>query len=250
LAVLAAVAAVTHRVRLVTAALLLPTRDEAVVAKQAAVIDQISDGRLDLGVAVGARPEDFELVGRPMSGRGRTFERQVVRLLELWTAANETRESGAAAGPGSIQQPHPALWIGGYTDAAIERAVRYGDGYLFGAPGLATMAGRVPLIRAAASTAGRSHLPIGGLAYVLPSRGPDDLAEGERLLVRYYGPLTKPFTERVHTGSPEEIGDAIRAYEQAGLDVLHLIPVSRDVATVERLATGVLPAFADAATAA
>ncbi|HEU0235841.1 MAG TPA: LLM class flavin-dependent oxidoreductase [Candidatus Limnocylindrales bacterium] len=246
LATLAAVAAITRRARLLTAALLLPTRDEALVAKQAAVVDLVSGGRLDLGLAVGARPDDFELFGREMRGRGQTFERQLARLVELWGAARETRATGGAAGPAPAQEPHPRLWIGGYTDAAVERAVRFGHGYLFGAPDVEVMAARVPVIRAAAGQAGRGRLPIAGLAYVLPTDDAGELADGEVLLQRYYGTLRKPFPELVIHGSPEEVVAAVRRYEAAGLDVLHLLPVSVSVDVVERLAAVVLPAFAGA----
>ena len=246
LAVLAALAPVTRRARLVTTALLLPTRDEALVAKQAAVVDQVSGGRLELGFAVGNRAEDYELFGREMRGRGRTFERQLERLIALWAAARATRDTGAAAGPAPIQDPHPPLWIGGYVDAAIARAVRFGRGYLFGAPGVEVMAARIPLIREAARAAGRADLQVAGLAYVLPTEDPAELAAGEALLVRYYGSLHRPFREMVMTGPPAAVVEAVGRYEMAGLDMLHLLPVSTSIGVVERLAADVLPAFAGA----
>jgi alkanesulfonate monooxygenase SsuD/methylene tetrahydromethanopterin reductase-like flavin-dependent oxidoreductase (luciferase family) len=246
LAALAVVAPVTRRIRLLTGALILPLRDEALVAKQAAVIDQVSGGRLDLGVSVGIRADDFELMGRELAGRGARFERQLARLIELWAGARATRETGAAAGPAPVQEPHPRLWVGGYADAAIARAVRFGHGYLFGAPPVAMIAARIPLIREAARAAGRAELPIAALAYVLPTEDPSELAAGRRLLERYYGDLGKPFTERAITGPSSAVVDAIGRYEAAGLDVLHVLPVSTSIRVVERLAADVLPAFAGA----
>lgn len=245
LAALAAVAAVTSRVRLVTGALLLPLRDEALVAKQAAVIDRVSGGRLDLGVAVGARPDDFELLGRELAGRGARFEAQLERLLDLWRGSVEHAETGRAMGPVPVQRPHPPLWVGGYKPAAIRRAARFGDGFVFGAPGAAMMADRIPAIRAAAADAGKADFPVAALAYVLPSEDPDQLADGERLMKRYYGdPLHKPFAELVHSGPAERIREALERYREAGVDVLHLIPVSRRIDSIDRLARDVLPAFA------
>ncbi len=244
LAALGAVAAVTSRVRLVTGALLLPLRDEALLAKQAGVVDQVSGGRLDLGVAVGARADDFELVGRPLAGRGRRFEGQLERLRELWRGAVDTEETGKAMGPAPVQRPNPRLWIGGYKPAAIDRALRFGDGYIFGAPGVQMMTDKVPEIRQAAAAAGRTDFPIAGLAYVLPSEDAAELAAGEALLKRYYGdPLHKPFEQLVHSGSGEQLLEDVRRYEAAGLDVLHLIPAMRSRAAVDRLARDVLPAF-------
>jgi alkanesulfonate monooxygenase SsuD/methylene tetrahydromethanopterin reductase-like flavin-dependent oxidoreductase (luciferase family) len=194
-------------------------------------------------VAVGARADDFELVGRPMARRGATFERQLQRLLDLWQASVDEAESGKASGPAPSQRPHPRLWVGGYKHAAIARAVRFGDGYMFGAPGVAMMAEKIPVIREAAAAAGRPHIPISALAYVLPSEDRAELAEGEALISRYYVPLHKPFTDLVHTGSGEQVVEAVRKYETAGVDLLHLIPVMRSVGAVERLARDVLPAF-------
>jgi alkanesulfonate monooxygenase SsuD/methylene tetrahydromethanopterin reductase-like flavin-dependent oxidoreductase (luciferase family) len=220
-------------------------RDEALVAKQAAVIDQVSNGRLDLGVALGSRHEDYGLYGRTTAGRGVTFERQLERLKELWGAAQATRDTGDAAGPATVQLPHPPLWIGGYAPAAIDRAVTFGDGFLFGAAGVEMMRDRIPLIREAAAAKGRARFPIGGLAYVLPSAEQVDLAEGERLLLRYYGTLRKPFPELVLRGEPEELVPQFEAYRDAGVDVLHCYIVSRDPTMLDRLAREVLPRFAD-----
>jgi alkanesulfonate monooxygenase SsuD/methylene tetrahydromethanopterin reductase-like flavin-dependent oxidoreductase (luciferase family) len=245
IAALAVVAPVTTRVRLATGALLLPMRDEALVAKQAAVIDQVSEGRLDLGVALGARPEDFGLFGRTPAGRGRVFEAQLRRLTALWDDAQRTAETGDGAGPASVQRPHPALWIGGYAPPAIERAVTYGDGFIFGAPGVDMMRDRIPAIRAAAEARGKSHFPVAGLAYVLPTTDPTTLQTGERLLTRYYGTLRKPFPELVVHGDTDAVVEQLTAYREAGLDVLHVILVTGDVGMVDAFARDVLPRLAD-----
>ncbi|MGZ9159731.1 MAG: LLM class flavin-dependent oxidoreductase [Candidatus Limnocylindrales bacterium] len=245
MAALLSVAPVTNRIRLLTGALLLPMRDVGMVAKQAAVLDQVSEGRLDLGLALGSRPEDFAVFDRTTAGRGRTFEGQLRRLIELWAAAMATRDTGAAAGPAPIQQPHPPLWIGGYTPAAIERAVTFGQAYLFGAPGVEMMRERIPQIRAAATAAGRTDFPVGALAYALPTTDPAALAEGESLLLRYYGSLRKPFPEMVHTGTDDAVIAALDAYRDAGIDQLNVILVTRDRAVLERFARDVLPRYGD-----
>jgi alkanesulfonate monooxygenase SsuD/methylene tetrahydromethanopterin reductase-like flavin-dependent oxidoreductase (luciferase family) len=245
LAALAAVAAVTSRVRLFTGALLLPPRDEALVAKQALVIDGVSEGRLDLGVAVGARADDFELFGRSMAGRGRRFAGQVERILELWRGAVETESTGKGMGPAPVQRPHPGLWIGGYRPAAIERATRFGDGYIFGAPGVQAMTDKVPAIREAAAAAGRTDFQIAGLAYVLAADDPAEITAGEALMKRYYGdPLHRPYDQLVHAGSGRQVLEAVDRYAAAGLDVLHLLPVSTSRAVIDRLARDVLPSHA------
>lgn len=236
LVTLAAVAMATERVRLVTSAVILPTRDEALFVKQAAAVDRLSGGRLDLGVGVGLRPDDFELFGRPFAGRGRMFVGQLERMAGLWRGAIESADSGTAMGPAPVQRPRPRLWVGGYAPAAPGRAIAYGDGYMFGAPGLATIARRTPEIKAAAATAGRPDFPVAGLAYVLASTSASEIDDAERLLTRYYRTLAKPFRELVAIGDDEAIARTIDGYRAAGLDVLNLVPVSRSAAQVERLA--------------
>jgi alkanesulfonate monooxygenase SsuD/methylene tetrahydromethanopterin reductase-like flavin-dependent oxidoreductase (luciferase family) len=243
LATLAGVAVATSRIRLATTALLLPPRDEALVAKQAAVVDQLSSGRLDLGVAVGLRADDFELFGRSMAGRGARFERQLARILALWREARETAESGAGMGPVPVQDPHPPLWVGGYAPAAVSRAVAHGDGYIFGAADIELIAARIRELRSACDEAGRAHLPTAALAYALPSTDEAELDDGERLLLRYYGTLRKPYRELVVWGDAETVAARLREYEATGLDLLYLLPVARTTGPLERLARDVLPTF-------
>ena len=83
LTTLAGVAGVTSRARLATTILQLPPRNEVLVAKHAAVVDQLSGGHLVLGVAQGGREDDYEVLGAPFSGRSARFERQVSRIREM-----------------------------------------------------------------------------------------------------------------------------------------------------------------------
>lgn len=240
---LAAVAPITTRVRLATGALLLPTRDETLLAKQAVLVDRLSGGRLDLGLAVGGRADDFEAFERPFANRGATFERQLARLDELWTKAVASETSPANPGPAPAKRPRPRIWVGGYAASAPERAVRFGDSYLFGASGVAAMRDRIPEIRAAAAAAGKSDFEIGGLAYIVPSTDRATLTAAEAILTRYYGHLHKPFDELVHHGDDDALRDVIGTYRSTGLDILHLIPVSSSPDVVDRL-SGLLEAAA------
>ena len=240
---LAALAPATSRVRLVTAALLLPPRDEALVAKQALLVDRLSGGRLELGLAVGGRADDYALLGRPMAGRGPRFAAQLERLTELFAAAVEHEQDGAAMGPAPAQRPAPPLLVGGYVPAAVERAARWGQGFVFGAPPVTLMAERIPTIRAAAARAGKPDFPVHGLAYVLPEGlGPDAGDAGQALLLRYYGTLARPWEQLVLQGDGDAVAAGVARYAEAGLDVLHLVPVTTDPRAVDRLA-GLLAAY-------
>src|SRR6185369_5171091 len=90
LVTLAGVAGVTERARLATTILQLPPRNEVLVAKQAAVVDQLSGGRLVLGLAQGGREDDFEVFEAEFEGRSERFERQVARIREIWQTARES----------------------------------------------------------------------------------------------------------------------------------------------------------------
>src|ERR1700693_513544 len=103
---LAAAAAVTERIRLVTDILIAPLRNNtALFAKQTATLDSLSGGRLVLGLAVGVRPDDYELSGVDFHSRGRAFDRQLSELRELW--------AGDAVGPDPANGQRPGPLIGG-----------------------------------------------------------------------------------------------------------------------------------------
>jgi alkanesulfonate monooxygenase SsuD/methylene tetrahydromethanopterin reductase-like flavin-dependent oxidoreductase (luciferase family) len=233
---LAAAATVTTRVRLVTTALILPARDEGLVAKQAMAIDTISDGRLELGVVLGGREDDYDALGATFAGRGRRFERQILHLDELFRAAIEHGDDGVTIGPRPVQRPRPPIRIGGYADAAIRRAATLGDGYIFGVAGIDSIRQRIPVIREAYRAAGRPDLPIGGAAYVAATADPERLARGEEMLKHYYGTLRKPFSEMVHRGEIAALREIIEQYRDTGLDTLYLFSVLPELDQLDALA--------------
>ena len=98
------------------------------------------------------------------------------------------------------------------------------------------MTRRTPEIKATAAAAGRAVVPVAGLAYVLATTDQAEIDEAERLLTRYYGSLHKPFRELVTVGDDAAIAAMIDAYRAAGLDRLYLLPVTRSVDQIDRLA--------------
>lgn len=129
---LAAAAARTSRVRLGTLILLLPLHHPLRVAEDAAVLDLISGGRLDLGVAAGYRVEEFEVFGVPHAERGSRVEEGIEVLRGAWAEGPFTYEGkhfryrDVNVTPKPLQQPHPPLWMGGQSKPAIRRAARLG----------------------------------------------------------------------------------------------------------------------------
>jgi alkanesulfonate monooxygenase SsuD/methylene tetrahydromethanopterin reductase-like flavin-dependent oxidoreductase (luciferase family) len=244
LTTIAAAAGVTERILLATTILQLPNRNEVLVAKQAAVIDRVSGGRLVLGVAQGGREDDYEIFGAEFRGRSARFERQVERIREIWKTARESTRDRGVLGPAPVQDP-PPIWAGASTPAAVERAIRVADGFIFGTAGAARMAQAIPSLREAFAAVGKPNATIAGLAYVAVGDDPAKaLEEAAHHVHRYYGSqLWMPAEEMIHHGPPEKIAEEVAEYERAGIDVLILFPEIPDVRQVELLAEGVLPAY-------
>ena len=127
-------AAVTQRIELATAILILPQRPTVLVAKQAAEIDVLTGGRLRLGVGIGWNKLEFDAMGQNFRNRARRIEEQVAVLRALWTNELVTyngewhRIEEAGINPLPVQQPIP-IWFGAFEDPAIQRAGRLADGW-------------------------------------------------------------------------------------------------------------------------
>jgi probable F420-dependent oxidoreductase len=132
---LAYLAALTSRVLLGTSVYLLPLRNPVVAAKQVASLDQLSRGRLVLGVGVGWLEGEFAALGVPFRERGSRTDEAIAVLKALCGQEGAEfhgryhRFTGVEFFPKPAQRPHPPLWIGGRSDAAIRRAARAGDAW-------------------------------------------------------------------------------------------------------------------------
>jgi probable F420-dependent oxidoreductase len=171
-------AALTQQIELVTGVIILPQRQTALVAKQAAEIDILSGGRLRLGVGVGWNSVEFQALGEDFHTRGARCDEQIAVLRTLWrepavtfSARFHTIEA-AGINPLPVRRTIP-IWIGGHADAALRRAGRLGDGWLpQGAPN-ARMREQVAVIRRYASEAGRSEDAVGIEARLTIARTPE-----------------------------------------------------------------------------
>src|SRR6266852_9674563 len=120
-------AAATHRIELVTGVVILPQRQTALVAKQAAAVDVLSGGRLRLGIGVGWNPVEFEALGENFKNRGKRVEEQLEVMRLLWTKELVTYEGqwhrvpDAGINPLPVQRPIP-VWMGGESEAVLRRA--------------------------------------------------------------------------------------------------------------------------------
>jgi alkanesulfonate monooxygenase SsuD/methylene tetrahydromethanopterin reductase-like flavin-dependent oxidoreductase (luciferase family) len=241
---------VTERIGLATTILQLPPRNEVLVAKQAAVVDQLSAGRLVLGVAQGGREDDYEVFGAPFQGRSARFEAQVGRLRAVWTDARSSDRDHGVLGPAPVQDPGPPIWAGAGTPRSIARAARVADGFVFGTAGSTAMNERAPGIREAFATQGKPDITVAGLAYVAVGDDPRAaLDEAALHVLRYYGQLWTEPAKLIHHGAASKIAEEVAAYEDA-VDVLVLFPQIPRLDQVEQLAEHVLPAYRTEAVAA
>lgn len=128
-------AAVTRRMGFATSVLILPQRQTALVAKQAATLDRLCGGRLRLGIGIGWNHVEYEALGEDFGLRGRRSEEQVALLRRLWTEplvrfeGRWDRVPEAGINPLPIQRPIP-IWFGGSHDRVLRRAARLGDGWM------------------------------------------------------------------------------------------------------------------------
>jgi alkanesulfonate monooxygenase SsuD/methylene tetrahydromethanopterin reductase-like flavin-dependent oxidoreductase (luciferase family) len=244
LATLAGVATVTERARLATSILQLPPRNEVLVAKQAAVIDHLSGGRLVLGVAQGGREDDFQVLDAEFEGRGERFEHQVERIREVWLKARESDREQGVLGPPPIQEPAPTIWAGALQPKGIERAARVGDGFIFGTAGAGYMKQLTPQVRELFAAGGKPNIEVAALAYVaVGDDAQEALEEGTHHVLRYYGQLWTEPENLIHHGPAQKIAEEVHEYADAGIDTLIMFAEVPRLDQVEQLADHVLPAY-------
>jgi probable F420-dependent oxidoreductase len=179
-------AAVTRNIGLTTGIMILPQRQTALVAKQAAEVDRLSDGRLRLGVGVGWNDVEYEALSENFHNRGVRIEEQVAVLRALWTKEVVSfhgkwhRIVEAGINPMPVQRPIPLWFGGGRTETVVRRIARLGDGWF---PQIRPDdAGRNALeqFRRFAQEAGRDPATIGIETGVRVSNGEDSLEQALR----------------------------------------------------------------------
>jgi alkanesulfonate monooxygenase SsuD/methylene tetrahydromethanopterin reductase-like flavin-dependent oxidoreductase (luciferase family) len=235
LTLFAAAGAVTERIRFLTNVLITPARSAAELAKQAATVDQLTNGRLTLGLGAGWREADFILNDRDFAGRGSAFDRILGDLHRSWNG-EALDEAARPASPPTVESPIPIM-VGGTTNAAIKRVVDYGVGWTAGGmppDAVAEFGQKVRDAWTAANKDGEPH--VAALVYF----GLGDTEEQSRSnLLDYYKPMGDEIAGMIAGGalrSADAISGAIAAYEAAGVDELVLDPTVPDPDQVDLLA--------------
>jgi len=218
LSLLSFLVGVTSSAKLLTSVMVLPHRPPVLTAKMLATIDVLSNGRLIVGCGVGWMREEFEAIGAPAyDERGSVGDEYIRAFKELWTSDNPAFEgkycrfANVAFAPKPVQKPHPPIWTGGESPAALRRAGRLanvwypiGSNPRFPVGTLAQFAAYSARVKRYATEAGRdsSSLDFAYSANWYNDQQAQTLPDGQR---------------RPLTGTPQQIADDIKRYEELGV---------------------------------
>ncbi len=237
LSVLAMAAGATQRIGLMTSVVIGPTRETTLLARQAATIDLLANGRLTLGVGIGVRENDYLATGENFHRRGRRSEEQFALLRRLWAGEAMSNELGAI-GPASPRSGGPELLIGGYVPAIAARIGRWGDGYM--APGGGEPQAMQQMwhnIQRAWQDNQRRGQPrwVGASYFAL---GPDAVEQASSYISANYGYNPDLATRRLRSlpTSPAAIEEAIKRQADMGVDEFIFRPCAEEIDQMERLA--------------
>ena len=253
---LAAAAAVTERIRLVSMVTLVPLYPAALLAKMTASIDVASRGRFELGVGVGGEfAKEFEACGVPVAERGARTNEALELLIRLWTERDVhfegrwNRLSGVTLEPQPARKPHPPIWIAGRSEAAMRRAARFGDGWFpyFYTPEM--LARSLDQIAEHQNELGRDQPMKAGVDLFCTVHEKRETAlamAAERLGPVYGQDFSKVISRYGVAGTPAECQARLREYIDAGARSIlidSVCPEDYEEENWQRLLGEVLPAF-------
>ena len=250
LELMAFAAACTERLRLGCAVFVSPLHNPVHLAKGISTLDQLSRGRIEVGMGTGGRGRMFSAFAVDPAHLVARFTEGLRLMQACWTETRITfagrfwQLDGASVEPKPFQKPHPPLWIGGNHPAAVRRAVRYGTGF-FGAGSSTTaqFAEQVQVLRAALAEAHQdpATFPIAKRVYIVLD---DDAARArERVeagLTQIYG--SSSLTAVAVYGPPAACIAGLREVAEAGAELIQLHPLVDEAEQMERLAAEVLSA--------
>jgi probable F420-dependent oxidoreductase len=244
-------AACTTRMRLGCAVFVSTLHSPVHLAKSISTLDQLSRGRIEVGVGTGGK-------GRPFAAFGADPKRYISRFTEgielmkaLWTEPRVTfsgefwQLENAPMEPKPFQKPYPPLWFGGASEPALRRAVRMSDGFFgAGSSSTAQFAGQVQIVRAALADAGRAPgtFPIAKRVYIAVD---DDTARARKRvnagLEGIYGQRVPAIESAAITGTAADCIREVNQVAAAGAELILFNAVADHYEQMERLAADVLP---------
>jgi probable F420-dependent oxidoreductase len=242
LVTLASLVHLVPRLKLGTAVLVLPQRHPVLVAKQAAALHLLSEGRLVLGVGTGWRAAEFALLGADFANRAATTDEVIEILQALWREPVASYHGRFYRFDAARLEPRPPegappIWVAGNAPGGIRRAAQYGSGWLPYCMDLAAFRAGVATLRDL--TRGRGCPTIANLFYLRIEK-PDEPA---------VVPSTSPWVEGRFAGSADAVAEHLERYRQAGLEYALCTFESEDLDDLLRqmriFAEHVVPRFAD-----
>ena len=232
---LAAAAAVTSRVELISGVLLATTWPGPLLAKELAGIDGVSGGRLTVGLGVGQRPDDFIAEGYGVKGRGARMDRDLETYRDVWRGELVGGGPNPAVPPGTRQIP---MLFGGFAPAVMDRMARWGEGYIGGSVPAPMAAPAFDAARDAWRRAGRAGAPrLVALAYF--ALGDSD--QGRQNVYDYYSgsPEFADVVVGALCDSPAKVKATISSFADIGVDEISFNTGTDDVDEIKRLADAV-----------
>ncbi|MDB5068200.1 MAG: Luciferase-like, subgroup [Chloroflexi bacterium] len=245
-------AACTERIRLGCVVFVTPLHNPTHLAKSLSTLDQLSRGRIEVGVGTGGQGRMFSAFEVDPDSLVARFTEGLRLMKVLWTEPRVTFDGrfwqlkGAAMEPKPFQKPHPPIWFGANHPAALRRAVRYGDGF-FGAGSTTTarFAEQVPIVREALEEAGRDPASFGIAKRVYiavdddAERARRRVAEGLQRLYSHFG--LSGLEGVAVAGPPDACVEGLRDVAEAGAELILFTPLFDEGEQMERLAAEVVP---------
>jgi probable F420-dependent oxidoreductase len=244
-------AACTERIRLGCAVFVSTLHNPVHLAKNLSSLDQLSRGRIDIGVATGGRRRPFAAFDASPDRYVARFTEGVRLMKALWTESRASFDGefwqlkDAAMEPKPFQKPYPPLWFGGAGPAAMRRAVRMGDGF-FGAGSSPTVkfAEQVQLVRKALAEAGRQpeEFPIAKRVYIaIDENASRARTRMNSALEQLYGQRVESIESAAVTGTTADCLRGLRAVKEAGAGQILFTPLFEQAEHTERLAMEIIP---------
>ncbi|WP_433755479.1 LLM class flavin-dependent oxidoreductase [Nocardia sp. CA-135398] len=245
-------AACNERLRFGCAVFVTPLHNPVHLAKRISTLDQLTRGRLEIGVGIGGRNRMFSAFDVDPADNLVTRFNEGLRVMKaLWIQPRTDFEgefwqlNAATMEPKPFQKPYPPLWFGGSTPAALRRAVRHGNGF-FGAGSTTTakFAEQVRFVREslAENSSAPSDFRIAKRVYIAVD---DDPARAEQrmatALTDFYGDFGKTLLPVAVHGTPKDCVQGLRAVADAGAELTLINPLFDEQSQMERIATEVLP---------
>lgn len=237
---LSAAAALTERVRLWTTIIVLPAHPAVDVAKQLASVDQLSVGRLTVGIGVGGRQHDYLAIDAPFDHRWSRMDEQVATMKRIW-AGEPPFEGADPVGPPPVQPGGPPLIAGAMGPKALARAARWASGVddgstVFGIDPAATEAA-FTRIRDAWRAEGRTDEPhiSASLWYALGDGSAERLHDYGHSYMRIFGlEVADMMAAMLSTSTPDALRSAVSTLADLGCDELFLVPTTTDLTELDR----------------